>query len=137
MERGQSRQQIGIPPLHVMEREFQDTVIKMARAYKWECFYIPDSARAGAVGRPKGWPDLTLCHSSMSILIFAELKTDNRASRPTEDQLHWLDLLHECGEVVQLWRPSMWDHIEAVLKGPGESSWKALHGYRPALEWRS
>jgi len=126
MERGVAKRQSGIAKPHVLEREFQATVIEMATTFGWECFYIPDSAKAGAVGRPKGWPDLTLCHPVMCILIFAELKSDSRASQPSGDQQKWLTILDTCGENVQLWRPAMWDHIEKVLQGPAERTWQAL-----------
>jgi len=128
MIQGQSKRQSGIVKPTVLEREFQDTVIQMAKAFGWHCFYIPDSVRAGAVGRPKGWPDLTLCHPEMNILVFAELKTDNLTkSKLSAEQRYWLTLLSNCGESVQLWRPLLWDHIEKVLQGPSVSTWEALH----------
>jgi hypothetical protein len=119
--------QLGVPTVKVMEREFQATVIEMAKAFGWECFYIPDSAKSGAVGRPKGWPDLTLCHPKMFILIYAELKSDDPKSQPSPEQVKWLSILDNCSEIVQLWRPRMWDHIEAVLQGPPEKTYAALN----------
>jgi hypothetical protein len=110
----------------VMEREFQDTVIKMAQTYGWECFYIPDSKRSAQVGRPRGWPDLTLAHPEMSILIFVECKIDTRSSKLSPNQIKWLTLLEDCGENVQVWRPSIWPHIEQVLQGPRSRTWEAL-----------
>ena len=126
MIKGQSKKESGFSKPSVLEREFQATVIEMAKAFGWECFYIPDSAKAGAVGRPKGWPDFTLCHPVMRILIFAELKSDSRDSQPSTDQEKWLTILVNCGENVQLWRPAMWDHIEKVLQGPAERTLLAL-----------
>lgn len=135
MERGISTKQPGMRKVHVLEREFQETVIQMAKAYGWECFYIPDSARAGAVGRPKGWPDLTLCHPEMNILVFAELKSDDLKSKPSNEQRRWLTILDNCGESVQLWRPAMWDHIEVVLKGPAVLTWNALNNGVEGHSW--
>lgn len=127
MIRGQSKKESGlITKPSVMEREFQATVIEMAKAFGWECFYIPDSAKAGAVGRPKGWPDLTLCHPVMNILIFAECKTDSVSSVLRPEQRMWLKILENCGENVQVWRPAMWEHIEQILQGPRERTWEAL-----------
>ena len=112
-----------------------DTVIEAAKDCGWTCFYIPDSARSGAVGRPKGWPDLTLCHTGMNILVFAELKTDNPRSQPSDEQRKWLTVLHDCGEAVQLRRPSMWSHIETVLKGPAAITWNALNNSDEGSWW--
>lgn len=135
MQKNQPKNQPGNLKIQVMERQFQSTVVEMAKAFGWECFYIPDSAKSGVVGRPKGWPDLTLCHPEMAILVFAELKSDNAKSQPTPDQVKWLTILDNCGEMVQLWRPRMWDHIENVLAGPSAKTWKALHASGPWDEW--
>lgn len=131
MIKGQPKQHPGIPPmtdkmLAVRESEFQATVIEMAQAFGWEPFYIPDSRRSAQVWRPNGWPDLTLCHPIMAILLFVECKTDSKASKLSPDQQKWLVHLENCGATVQVWRPSMWSHIEAVLQGPETKSWNAL-----------
>jgi|GEM_PF-3374688 len=118
------------------EAQFQDTVIAEAKLWGWKCFYIPDSARAGAVGRPKGWPDLSLCHPVMGIFLFAELKIDTADSKLSTYQCDWLSWLHDCGETVQVWRPSIWDHIETVLGGPAPDSWAALNNPDIAQEWK-
>ena len=114
-------------PTLVFERDFQATVLETAKAFGWEAFYIPDSAKAGAVGRPKGWFDMVLVHPEMCICLFVENKTDAPTSVLSPDQERWAKIMDDCGQVVQLWRPSIWDHIEAVLKGPAVLSWAALN----------
>jgi VRR-NUC domain len=126
MKAGQPKKESGFAKPHVLEAEFQSTVIEMAQACGWECFYIPDSKRAAQVGRPKGWPDLTLVHPVMHVLIFVECKVDAAYSKLSPEQTKWLMDLENCGELVQLWRPSIWPHIERVLQGPIERTWDAL-----------
>ena len=128
MIKGQAKKNSGIPKTLVLEAQFQETVIEMAETYGWECFYIRDSKRSAQVERPHGWPDLVLCHPVMNILIYAELKTDDLSeSKLSPDQVKWLTMLENYGEIVQVWRPQMWPHIEGVLQGPELSTWDALN----------
>lgn len=46
-------------------------------------------------------------------LIFAELKVGN--SKPTLEQVMWLNLLTACGQEVYLWMPSDLEEIQIIL----------------------
>lgn len=61
-------------------------------------------------GSPAGFPDRTCWRER---LLFVELKTMDRASKPTERQVEFLTGMARAGAEVYLWRPS--DYDEAVL----------------------
>ena len=61
---------------------------------------------------PTGFPDLVLCKRRV---IFAELKTYAKASKPTASQIEWLDVLRDAGAEVYLWRPQHLDEIARIL----------------------
>lgn len=106
----------------VLERDWQSTVLEAAAAKGWEAFYIPDSKRAGLVGRPKGWPDLALAHEGLGMLLFVENKTDQGKVSP--DQRRWINLLTAAGQRVEVWRPSTdWDYIVKILEGD-DGAWE-------------
>lgn len=75
-------------------------------------------------GSASGYPDRTIWRER---LIFAELKTDAKASQPTERQIHVLTGLAAAGAEVYLWRPSDLDEIGQVLGSRAE--WKAPTRY--------
>lgn len=61
---------------------------------------------------PTGFPDLVLCKRRV---IFAELKTYAKSSKPTPAQVEWLNTLRDAGAEVYLWRPQHLDEITRIL----------------------
>lgn len=90
------------------EAEFQEAVVELAVTAGWRCYHTHDSRHSA-----RGFPDLVLVRRG--VLIFAELKRDEK-SQPSTDQRGWLDALLEVeGVRTVLWRPSDWpDIIEAL-----------------------
>ena len=99
---------------HITERDFQATVVEMARALDWSVHGVLEQERY-AKRLSKGFPDLVLARFGLlARVIFCELKTQK--GRVSPEQRAWLDLLTECDQEVYLWRPSDMDEIERVLK---------------------
>lgn len=103
----------------VSEREFQRTVINLAKARGWKVAHFGASVKV--VGKDRrfvgdvdsaGFPDLILCRGKE--LIFAELKINNGKVRP--NQKEWLDSLRETGATTLVWMPRHWEEIEETLK---------------------
>lgn len=70
----------------------------------------------------KGFPDLVLVRGRR--LIFAELKSDKKSSKPSPDQEIWLEALREVARYwvdmeVYLWRPRDWPEIVEELQADG------------------
>ena len=106
------------------EKQFQQQVSDLARLCKWRIYHTHDSRRSNA-----GFPDLVMVRGAM--LIFAELKTDAKASKLTPAQKEWIDALRlvegyamkpfqdftqERPISVYVWRPSNWDGIVEALR---------------------
>lgn len=89
---------------YIPERDFQDTVVALARLYGWSVYYIPDSRRS-----PEGYPDLTLARKG--VVWHWELKSQKGRVSPAQDR--WLAAL---GPTGHLFRPSDLDRIEDLLK---------------------
>ena len=110
----------------ITEREFQTTVIDMARTYGWIVGFTHDPRKS-----EPGEPDLRMVHPTQHRVIFAELKTTkgkltkgrfNTSGRrwlPGQDE--WGDALTACpGVEYYLWRPDGLDgEIERILGGRG------------------
>ena len=93
----------------VTEREFQATVIEMARAFGWRVYHTHDSRRSDP-----GFPDLTMARKGR--ILFMELKAEK--GKPTEAQLDWLLALRSSFSVnvhVALYRPSDMPRIVELL----------------------
>ena len=91
----------------IRERDFQNQVVRYARARAWLYYHTHDSRKS-----TPGFPDLTLVRGGR--LIFAELKVGQR--KATKAQRIWLDQLRSVEAVeAYLWYPSDWEHIEEVL----------------------
>ena len=91
----------------IREKDFQNQIIKYARACGWLYYHTYDSRRS-----VPGFPDLTLVRGGR--LIFAELKIGRR--KATAAQRIWLDELGGVSGVeAYLWYLSDWEHIEEVL----------------------
>ena len=102
---------------HITEREFQATVVALARAYGWMVNGVLEQ-REYSKRLSKGFPDLVLARykpgSIVGWLIFAELKSQK--GRVSPEQRAWLTLLSVCGQDTFVWRPGDLDEIERVLR---------------------
>lgn len=131
------------------EQEFLATLIEVARAASWIPFHVIDIGNnrrdyalarqalesgneelALAISRSRharvtavGFPDLGLRHAEHGV-IFAELKSDDPASKPTLEQWEWLIALRASLTLpfntyapsrAHLWRPRHWPAIETQL----------------------
>ncbi len=63
-------------------------------------------------GSKSGYPDRTCVRER---IIFAELKREK--TKPTPDQVAWLDRLAAAGGEVYLWRPSDLEEVGQILGG--------------------
>jgi len=92
----------------VTEKDFQQTVLDLAKLTGWKSYHTHDSRRSEA-----GFPDLVLARDGR--LVAAELKT--ASGLVTESQRGWLEALALCpGVEVFVWRPSDWSTIEQALR---------------------
>ena len=96
----------------VAERDFQQSVIDLARVYGFALVYHTFDSRRSV----PGFPDLVLVGHGRC--LFAELKTER--GRLSAAQKGWLAALEECAGIENyVWRPSDWDEIHAVLSRRG------------------
>jgi hypothetical protein len=107
------------PRVKITEKQFQSTVIQIAKWYGWLVFHpMPVQNTKGvwrtAVAGDIGFPDLVLAHSTRG-LILAELKTG--IGRVSDDQQLWIDTLLLAGAETYVWRPKDLPEIEQRLKG--------------------
>ena len=102
---------------HITERDFQTTVVEMARVLGWSVHGVLEQ-RKYAKRLSKGFPDLVLARQAKAgwwgRVIYAELKSQK--GRVSPEQQAWIDLLKACHQEVYLWRPSDMADIERVLK---------------------
>lgn len=91
----------------IRERDFQQTVIDLARLRGFLVYHPFDSRRS-----EPGFPDLTIVGKGRC--LFVELKTEG--GRLRKEQRVWRDAL-EATEGVEyfLWRPSDWEEVVRVL----------------------
>lgn len=87
------------------EKQFADAVIEYAQLCGWLVKRDPAWRPTAA---SLGFPDLVLARYKE--VIFVELKTEKGTL--TEHQRQWGDHLPGW----RVWRPSMWDEIEKVLR---------------------
>lgn len=64
-------------------------------------------------GSRSGFPDRVLVRDR---ILYAELKRER--TKPTDEQVRWLDKLASAGGEVYLWRPSDLDEIGRILSRP-------------------
>lgn len=83
-----------IPP--ESEKQFQATVIELAKIYGWRAYYTHDSRRS-----PAGFPDLFLIRNGRIEVIECKSNT----GKLTSEQKVWLDALSRAGIHCQVWRP--------------------------------
>jgi hypothetical protein len=107
----------------ITEKDFQATVIDLARTYGWIVGFTHDARKS-----EPGEPDLRMVHPVQHRVIFAELKTVkgrltkgryNKSGRWLPGQDQWQDALISCpGVEYYLWRPDGLDgEIERILRG--------------------
>ena len=108
----------------ITEKDFQSTVIDLARTYGWIVGFTHDARKS-----EPGEPDLRMVHPVQHRVIFAELKTANgkltkgrwnkSGHRWLPGQDEWLTALSEVqGIEYFLWRPDGLDgEIERILGG--------------------
>lgn len=77
----------------------------LAAATGWTTYHTLRSR-----GSRAGYPDRTCVRDR---ILFVELKREK--TRPTADQVEWLDRLARAGGEVYLWRPSDLDEIGKIL----------------------
>lgn len=105
-------------PALLTESQWASVVNDTARLGGWRRYHTYLSKRS-----PRGFPDLVLVRDGR--LIFAELKTEAKTSKATQEQDEWLAALRDvAGVEVYLWRPSDWSDVVEVLTGhrPRESA---------------
>ena len=106
----------------ITEKDFQATVIDLARTYGWIVGFTHDARKS-----EPGEPDLRMVHPDQHRVIFAELKTVkgrltkgrlNKSGRWMTGQDQWGDALIASGVEYYLWRPDGLDgEIERILGG--------------------
>ena len=106
----------------ITEKDFQATVIDLARTYGWIVGFTHDSRKS-----EPGEPDLRMVHPDQHRVIFAELKTVkgkltkgrlNKSGRWLPGQDEWQSALISSGVEYYLWRPDGLDgEIERILGG--------------------
>ncbi len=102
-----------VPTDHILEKDFQLDVRRIATDYDWEVFCTYFSAKS-----PPGEPDLRLIRPPRFLMV--ELKRDN--GKLTPKQAEMAKLLRACappegGVEYYLWRPRDIDEVHRVL-GP-------------------
>lgn len=91
----------------VSEKEFSQQVVDLARMLGYKVYRTWRSIHS-----PAGYPDLCLLKPPR--LIYAELKTDKRSSKLSQEQARWLWELRKVAECY-VWRPRQFDKIVGVL----------------------
>lgn len=98
------------------EKDWQGQVEQLAARLNWRFYHTHNSRHSGS-----GFPDLVLVRRGR--LIFAELKTDAKASKVTDAQAAWLTELKIVQDLAPLkslevfvWRPSQLNEVLEALK---------------------
>jgi hypothetical protein len=99
------------------EREFQAKIVDLAKRMGWLVHAERPANTEGRWRQPiqgdAGWPDLVLVRDGVMMVV--ELKAER--GRPSPAQRGWLAELGKVPDlIVDVWRPSMWDEIEALLR---------------------
>ena len=106
------------------ETELKEAIIDAAHTFGWKVVHFrPAQTKHGwrtpVQGDGKGWPDLTLVHTS-GWIIFAELK--DRRGRLTKEQNVWGAILEMTTQHMLMtrvkyfvWRPADWPNIVRTL----------------------
>lgn len=97
----------------MLEKPFQDGVLKLARFHGFSLAYHTHDSRRSA----PGFPDLVLVNPRTGRVLYRELKTNKGRVSPAQQD--WLDGLAAAGQDVGVWRPNDLDTglIVAQLRG--------------------
>ena len=101
---------MSVLPGDMSERQFQNVVVRLARAAGWKVYHTHDSRRSAP-----GFPDLCMVRERV---VFAELKTNT--GRVSAAQRDWEKALRDAGAEVWIWRPDDMPIIERTLAKRGE-----------------
>jgi hypothetical protein len=97
------------PLEEILEDEWDAQLFRGAKALAntlgWTSYHTLRSK-----GSRSGYPDRTLVRDR---IVFVELKREK--TKPTDEQVAWLDKLAVAGGEVYLWRPSDLDEIARIL----------------------
>jgi hypothetical protein len=107
LARADSREQT-----NVAERDFERTVVDMARRFDWLAVHYGGNLTGRAWYDTAGFPDLLLIHPSGTVL-FRELKT--RGNKLSARQQQWQQRLTTSGADTAVWTPDDWPDIVAAL----------------------
>lgn len=91
------------------EKQWQKQVVDMAKLFGFEVYHPYLSIHS-----ERGWPDLSMVHSTNGRLLFVELKAEH--GKTTTHQDKWLALLRTTGAEVYLWRPSDFEEAARILR---------------------
>lgn len=92
----------------ILEKEWQSTVVSLAKQLGWWAFHTYDSRRSA-----HGMPDLLLVKDRV---VYVELKRESRkTSRLSPEQIRVLTRLSVAGAEVYVCRPSHLDELAKVL----------------------
>lgn len=101
----------------ITEAEFQLQVTELADILGWRFMHVRRSIGKGArwttATNVVGWCDLFMWHPEHARVIAVELKSE--MGKPTPEQVSVLDSLRAAGLETYVWRPSDFDHLQAVL----------------------
>lgn len=91
---------------YISEKGFLQTVREYAGVKGWLIYHTHNSQRS-----ERGFPDLVLVRGDK--LLFLELKSEKGRVSPA--QSHWIDCLHDAGQLAMVFRPHDWDTLVAIL----------------------
>lgn len=94
------------PLAEVLEKDWQRTVVDLARQLGWTRIYHTHDSRRST----HGFPDLVLVRDRV---IYLELKRET--TRPTSEQVAWLRALRAAGAEAYIARPRDLEDLAAVL----------------------
>lgn len=112
------------------ESQWQDSVIDVCQRLGYRVYGALKSARRipnadggerwvkNYLGDGKGWPDVVAFQKSQPYRRFAfELKDENPNSKPSPEQVEWLEALDAHGFLCYVLRPRDRDNLERLLQG--------------------
>lgn len=82
------------------EDQFQSWLLSAARLNGYDMQYHTRYS----IGSTPGWPDWVFTHPSGDI-FFAELKSGSRKTKPSAEQMKWIERLRVCGLEAHVWWP--------------------------------
>lgn len=99
------RLQAAKPLDDILEKDWQRTVVDLAKQLGWLVYHTFNSRRSA-----HGFPDLCLVRDRV---VYLELKREK--TYPTPDQVNWLRALIAAGAEAYIARPSDLQHLAQVL----------------------